>query len=77
MGRYRITYHTADGFTHLTILWNGAIVASGVGRSVREAIRCARTNLYNRALHSREGSDRAYLARYNARMGTSARSLHD
>lgn len=77
---YRILVNTTTDprFPRAEITRNGVRVAYGWDASIQGAVDRARhLSLYNACLPEREGSDRAWLARYNAHMGESAGSLHD
>jgi hypothetical protein len=66
-----------ERFKRVEIYRNGALVAHAIGNGPADAIKSARVALYNECVPEREGSDRSWLARYNARYNASAPSLHD
>lgn len=77
---YSVIITTHDRHARLVraeVFRNGNRVAHASGHSPRSAIQAARVALYNAAIPEREGHDRFWLRRYNARYSTNAPSLHD
>ena len=76
VGTYAVITYGERHF-HAEIFRNGVRVAHATGNTERDAVLSARVALYNECVPEREGSDRSWLARYNARYNANVQSLHD